>query len=84
MSDFDVRAKSVGEIKTITFADSKTCSGYSAAYVLTKSEEYKGSVEIQDETYDSNYIGYLLVEGKEHADNLISALYKAIELGWLK
>lgn len=40
---------------------------------------------------DSNYVGIsdsmgevVIINGKEHAQNLIKALNKAIELGWLK
>ena len=75
MSTIDIRA-SQEDVQRIIFSDS--CDkGYGVAYALEK--HHTGDfVQLQDGGE------MVLISSKEHAANLIKALQKAIELGWLK
>lgn len=76
MAVFDVR-KDVNEaITEIVFAEAEDDAGFSVAYKL--SNEFN-DVTIWDDQDES-----VRVRSIEHAQNLIKALNKAIELGWLK
>ena len=72
----DIRTKK--ELTSIIFSDPIDEDGDSIAYKLTKSCNHKNHVLINDNT------DYILIESKEHAENLKKALDKAIELGWIK
>jgi len=78
MHVFDVRTEQAEMITEIRFAD--THSDYFAADVLRFMEWERNVIEICAEGEEST----LKVTSKEHAQNLIKALEKAIELGWLK
>lgn len=71
----DIRTKK--ELTSIIFSDPIDEDGYSIAYKLTKSC-MDNHVLINDRK------DYILIESKEHAENLKKALDKAIELGWIK
>lgn len=84
MSTFDVRSK---EITSIEFADKFTTDmkEIAHAYKVKPFVPVKGTVSISDSEYDSDdEVGYVVVSSAEHAKNLIKALEKAIELGWIK
>lgn len=74
MSTFDVRLPTE-EITCIKFADPD--SNYYHAMTLEPAKDNR--VNIYDEDSDK-----VVISDKEHALDLIKALYKAIELGWLK
>lgn len=77
MSTFDVRNQEVGKINEIIFADKEHSDG---SYQAFKVEPWtSGDVKIYDSHDD-----YVFVNSEEHARNLIKALEKAIELGWLQ
>lgn len=73
---FDVRDEKEERIGAIAFADREESPFQ--AYVINQSSAYSNTVEIHDGDE------YVLVRDKEHAKNMIKALNKAIELGWLK
>lgn len=81
MATFDVRLENTAEVDTITFADSRGggqeeyCQGYS----IRKSIDFNSGIQIDDD--DDSFV---LISTKQHALDMIKALEKAIELGWLK
>ena len=75
MSTIDIRKYEPPEIDRIVFAENKDSVYTTIAYELTK--EHK-RINIVDGD------AYVIVTSKEHAENLIKALNKAIELGWVK
>lgn len=68
MATFDVRESTTEEIDRIQFWDNWNCD--TASYI--------DKTGINSENY------VLTLSSKQHANNLILALNKAIELGWLK
>lgn len=72
----DIREENAGDISEIKFWESKGATGGDNAYLLENISG--GTFAIKDE-YDSVFI-----ESKQHALNLIKALNKAIDLGWVK
>lgn len=85
MSVYDVRYHEFVEITEIVFADAAAiASGIAHAHYV---EPWKigGSLAIRDSTYvEQGDKGYVVVTSKEHAENLIKALEKSIDLGWVK
>lgn len=76
MSVFDVR-KQTETVSKIIFADGVgTNINEYQAYMLVQHDP--NTLTIEDQT------DVLKIVGKEHANNLIKALNKAVELGWLK
>lgn len=80
MSNFDVRTEATQTIQSITFADEEdSVRGRTQANVLL----------VDCDTYDENMFkicdedDFLYITSKEHAENLIKALNKAIELKWV-
>lgn len=74
MSSIDIRNESE-EVTEIIFSDEGN-----SYVVATKVERYvTDSIKIVDEDDRANVI----IESKEHAENLIKAIQKAIELRWL-
>lgn len=88
MCTFDVRKNEEKEIREIIFADRKSQGiGASQASSLEPWPLQFGFVMIRDfseENYEQDEDSYVLVSTKAHAENLIKALDKAIDLGWLK
>lgn len=84
MSEFDVRFKDV-PVSAIRFSDDMV-RNTSVASTLCLSPKHESRLEIRDESFDNYHsvAGYLVIADQDHAENLIKALYKAIELGWLK
>lgn len=81
----DIRDDLDPDITKIVFDDRCTSTGYSQAYALVKSELEGGFVDLVDEERSlGSAEGFVLVSSKQHALNLIKALEKAIELGWLE
>lgn len=80
MSTIDIRDMDNTGINTIVFAETHgsvaSDEDVPLAYQIVRDED--GDVSIQD-TIES-----VFVSDKQHALNLIKALNKAIELGWLK
>lgn len=79
MSVFDVRNNPVEEITQIVFAESRLDDEDSPP------QAYKLVTSPLD--YIALYDGvgeHVFINSKEHAENLIKALNKAIELGWVK
>ena len=76
MSEFDVRENVVQEITKIRVA------GYDDVYYAV--ELIKKYGENVAEFCASDEPTTLKIVGKEHAENLIKGLEKAIQLGWLK
>jgi hypothetical protein len=72
---YDVREDKYEEITEIVFANEHNDEGTSQAYSVHKESGY---VEIHDN------LEFVIVDSKEHAQNLIKALEKAISLGWLE
>ena len=77
MVTIDVRDVKEGVVTTIIFADSD--DSWITAVALVKEGVNSGVVGIQSDFGDETY----KILNKEHAHNLIKALNKAIELGWL-
>lgn len=72
---YDVRTAEQEEISSIHFAN-KTYLATNIAFQITKGNGGKVKIE------DSNE--FVFVPDKQHALSLITALEKAIDLGWLK
>lgn len=71
---YDVRTQSDQEIDKIVFAErseSSTTIAHRIERTLSRIGIYDGA-------------GFVLVNDKEHAENLIKALRKAVDLGWIK
>lgn len=85
MSEIDIRTEQTAPVTDIVFSDPSVNTTL-VAYKLTVSEQHKKRIELRDESFDDyeNGLGYLIIPNKENALNLIKALNKAIELGWLK
>lgn len=83
MSTFDVRDFKDEPITNIRFS-SDIFNDTILASTLVRRDDL--SIEIRDEQYseEGDGIGQLVVYGKKHAQDLIKALNKAIEIGWLK
>lgn len=81
MFEFDVRKDVATEITSIRFSEDSVDSTTVAS---TLSKEDDGDLYVRDADYGEGNAGYLVVVNKEHAENLILALNKAISLGWLK
>lgn len=81
MTTFDIREEDNSEITEIVFADPSGKDGFSQANKLII-DEYEGKDYIQFLDEESDNAVY--INTKEHAENLIKALRKAIELGWVK
>lgn len=75
--DISIDIRTQQESTSIIFSDPLDEYGDSIAYKLTKSC-MDNHVLINDRK------DYVLIESKEHAENLKKALDKAIELGWIK
>ncbi len=75
MAKFDVR-DSVEEITEIVFAEAMDEDDDPNAYLL---QHCRSFIAIVDGLHSEVFIN-----DKEHAQNLIKALNKAIELGWLE
>lgn len=75
MSTFDVRNSNQDNITKIVFADDRSEDGYVQActieFGLTHLEIYDGADSV-------------IINSKQHALDLIKAIEKAIELGWVK
>ena len=75
MSVLDIRVDTPSPVEKIVFS-SEAVDGWGVAHCLT--------------TYGTKFVAIrdsgesVLLTNKEHAENLIKALQKAIELGWLK
>lgn len=86
MSEFDVRKDVAAEITSIRFSnDEAKNGGFSSANIIER-RVAKPGVNICDGDYDDNpenLEGFVIINNREHAENLILALNKAISLGWL-
>lgn len=78
MAKFDVRNTTEEEITVIIFHDAEDSScGDGLAFCL--SQGLTVAVRIEDSDGDM-----VLIKDRAHAENLIKALNKAIDLGWFK
>lgn len=80
MATFDIRNNNIKEITEIIFANEKGADGYEQANKITKEI-------LNNDPYICIVDGYaerIAINSVEHAQYLIKALNKAIELGWLK
>lgn len=77
MSIIDIRCNEPEQTNKIRFADVST--DYYQATIIKR--EYTGKVSIQEE--DGNTSLKVNIMGREHAENLIKAMKKAIDMGWL-
>ncbi len=85
MSVFDVRNNSTSEVNEIHFADKvDNYTTNTQAYRIKKFDESVVMIEDEDHVDEDSDNGFVLVTSKSHADNLIKALNKAVDLGWLK
>ncbi len=80
MSTYDVRSNNEEVIEDIVFADLQDSDACVQAYrifpsVVTHTKQKYISIE---------GIDFVIINSKEHALNLIKALNKAIELGWIE
>lgn len=85
---YDVRKEAVGEITEIVFAEPKhKPQSVSHSFKVEKFRHSVNMVVIADEEKDNNQdssIGYVVVSSADHAKDLMKALEKAIDLGWIK
>lgn len=81
MSDFDIRNVEKEDITRIVFAEDEDQENEAQACCINKgSYGYSNPyVIITDGVGDE-----VIINSVEHANNLIAALRKAIELGWIK
>lgn len=79
MSVFDVRCGNLAEIDVIRFADDHDNGCGDQASSLRKSDEF-GALEIVE---DGN-CDYVRIRSRDHAELLIQALEKAIDLKWVE
>jgi len=75
---FDVRNDGAGEVDEVVFADGKAADGSYQAHRIEPHTKGR-DVKVFDGSGD-----YVYVNSEDHARDLIKALNKAIELGWLK
>jgi len=78
MSTIDVRASGSVTVHEIRFADAESECGYNQASVIRQGSN--DHIEI----YEGDNCDYIRVMSIEHAQDLIKAIEKAIELEWLK
>lgn len=78
MSTFDVRQAGSIVIDEIRFANGEDANGYNQASVIVSHSDNR--IEI----YEGDNGESIRVNGIQHAQYLIKALQKAIELEWLK
>lgn len=76
MAIFDVREENNEEITEIVFAEREDIE----AYTICPAVGCNGFITI----YDGKDAESVSISSIEHAENLIKALRKAIELGWIK
>ena len=78
--EYDVRLKEELVIEEIVFSDPSDKDGDDVAYYLTSLSDMgiDNGCRIEDDE------DALIIQDKQHALNLIKALEKAIDLGWLK
>jgi hypothetical protein len=79
MATFDVREEGSSEITDILFAEMLWEDNMAQAYVI-RSNVSKDGKYISVVNGDSEVV---FINSIEHAENLIKALRKAIELGWV-
>ena len=77
MAIIDVRQEESESTDTIVFSDKYSGGGFNIGNRLTKHPD-------SDYVRLSDNLEYVLISNAEHAENLIKALRKAIDLGWLK
>lgn len=75
MASIDIRAAAKEDITEIVFADDLSREDCVQAYQIYRQLGYITINDIND---------CLIINSKEHAQNLIKALEKAIELGWVE
>jgi hypothetical protein len=75
---YDVRNEGEEKIDQLVFADGKAPDG---SYQASRIEPHTEGADVK--LYDGSG-DYVYVNSAEHARNLVKALNKAIELGWLK
>lgn len=80
MSEIDVRVTKEAPIEYIRFADENPYN-YTATRIKKGNRDTPDGVSIEE---DDGGEGDVAIHSKEHGENLIKALQKAIELGWLK
>ena len=80
MTTFDIREEDNSEITEIVFAEREDIDGDFQAYTICPAAGCNGFITI----YDGEDTESVSVSSVEHAENLIKALRKAIELGWVK
>lgn len=77
---FDVREASEEEITEIVFSEYTPEDCLSRFHACTIDKNSTGEIFINESSCDY----YVTINSKEHALNLIKALNKAIDLGWVK
>ena len=83
MTTFDVREENNEEITMIVFAEEEDADGdFQACTIVEAAFKGSGYICIYD-TYDRSEES-VSISSIEHAENLVKALSKAIELGWIK
>lgn len=79
MATFDVRNSGNEGITEIVFADEEDTQGFVQAYRLNF-----GCFREDNPIAIDDGENCVIINTKEHAENLIKALRKAIELGWIE
>lgn len=77
MSEIDIRTNLQSSIQLIRFAD-ESVGDYDQGDIIQQ-----GVSGMSVEIAESNNGDFIRIRSAEHADNLITALNKAKELGWL-
>lgn len=80
MATIDIRNEVDDKVTVIVFADGEGADGITQAKAIAL-YDYNGVPYVSIEDMDGDVV---IINSKEHAQNLIKALNKAIELGWLK
>lgn len=82
MASIDVRCSEQSEIDNIIFAGSEVDEGSAVSLQKGRGDTFTSHIAIVPA--DDNDYSVVSIESKEHAQNLIKALEKAIELKWFK
>lgn len=77
MATIDIRNEDNEEVQVIVFGDEKSSGGFWQANRLD-------NAELDGYFFISDSVESVVINSKDHAHNLIKALNKAIELGWVK
>lgn len=78
--EIDIRNNGVSEVTAIRVADKHP--SWAIVEIIEKDDTDPAGIVLKDS--DDHMTSHLAILNKEHAENVIKGLQKAIELGWVK